>query len=1151
MKHIIKFVCKSIVTGVTATLLSAGLTAPAAVLSVNLTPYTSDAANIDSDETFGIASQGTVVGGWFNFNRSGGDNLQGPLTTSSLPFSDGSATTVNLSLTAPNSWASGFNAAYADTPLNQGLDDYTTTAPATSFTLTNLAANFPNGYKVIVYVGGFNANTGASISDGTTTYYYRPLNPPVAPVTFVQTTTTTAPGGANVAPIAQYAVFGDPTLLTNNSVTLTLNALFGGGAGLCGFQVVGVSAQELTARIWSGNANNDWDTTTLNWTNNVFGITNYTEGEAVTFNDQAVSATPTVNLTATRSPASVTVDGTKNYTFTGSGISGATGLTKKGSGTLTLSNPNAYTGATVISAGTLRLGAAGAIPDGSGNGDVSLAAGASMDLNGFNDGINGLSGAGTLDNTGGNATLTVGLDNDGGVFTGVIQGAVALTKQGTNALTLTGSSSHSGATIVAQGTLELNPLSSFSTSSTLVVSNAANLQASFTNGSGLFTSAGLSLNGGTALTIDYGNATVTGSGTPISTSGALNLNGVSQIAIKGNSFVNGSYTLISYSSKTGGGSISSTPAAMPPGMAATISDNGSAIVLNVTAPSIQSLAYTFGDGGIWATNAGVAYWNLGAAEYTEYAGGFGDAVEFGTSYSGFPLLGGTVTLTSDVHPNSITAIGSYTLTGSGRITGATGITMAGATAATFILDNTNTFTGVATVTSGTLQINQAGALGSTASGTVVSSGGSLALSNAITLTGEPLTLNGNGTSGNNGALRSLGTSNPVTVASPIILGSNARISTGTAGSELILNSPITDNGSNYTLFLNAGQTGSILRMNSANNVAGNVTVYTFRTNAGLMTFGVNNVFPAASLSVGGGLFDLNGTAQTFAGLLAGSEPTFGVITNSSASPSTLTINYSGTNSASLQSAISGLINIVKTGTGVQSFTGGAAMAHTYSGTTTINQGVLGVASDMSRVTNSLTVNSGGTLRGSGSAIGGPVTVNAGGTFYAGFASNAIGTLTISNNLSLAGDVIVALNKDQAQSNDVVNVTGALTYGGTLTILNIGSNTLTAGDTFTVFPTGGTGSFSSIVQPDGATVSFADGVITVVSVSAGPMLNFTDIGGGSLQFDWTGSYKLQWQTNSLTTGLNTNWVDYPGGGTSPVSVTVNPAIPSAFFRLATP
>ncbi|MEK7781250.1 MAG: autotransporter-associated beta strand repeat-containing protein, partial [Verrucomicrobiota bacterium] len=583
MKLTIKFVSKSLVTGVTAILLSAGLTTQAAVISVNLTPYTTDASNIDADETFGIASQGSVVGGWFNFNRSGGDNLQGPLTSSGLPFSDGSATTVNLSLTAPNSWASGFSGAYADTPLNQGLDDYTGTAPATSFTLTNLAANFPNGYKIIVYAGGFNTSRGASISDGTTTFYYRVDPAPITPYGSFSRTTQTTDLGATNNPIAQYAVFGDPVLLTANAITVRVDALYNGGAGLCGFQVIGVSAQELTARIWSGNANNNWDTTTLNWTNNVYGTTNYTEGEAVTFNDQAVSATPTVNLTATRSPASVTVDGSKNYTFTGSGINGATGLTKKGSGTLTLSNPNAYTGATVINAGTLRLGATGAIPDGSGNGDVSLASGATLDLNGFNDDINGLSGAGMLDNTGGNATLTVGLDNDGGAFTGVIQGAVALTKQGTNSLTLTGSSSHSGATIVAQGTVELNPLSAFSTTSTLVVSNGANLQASFTNGSGLSTSAGLRLNGGTALTIDYGNASVTGSGTPITTSGALNLNGVSQIAIKGHSFVNGSYTLISYTTKTGGGSISATPASLPPGMAATILDNGSTIVLNVTA----------------------------------------------------------------------------------------------------------------------------------------------------------------------------------------------------------------------------------------------------------------------------------------------------------------------------------------------------------------------------------------------------------------------------------------------------------------------------------------------------------------------------------------------------------------------------------------
>jgi fibronectin-binding autotransporter adhesin len=1127
-------------TAIVAVALISAITARAGVISVNLTPYTSDAANIDSDETFGIASEGTVTGGWFNFNRSGGDNLQGPLTSAGLPLADGSATTVNLSLTAPNSWASGFNAAYADTPLNQGLDDYTATTPATSFTLTNLAANFPNGYKVIVYVGGFNANTGASISDGTTTYYYRPLNPPVAPVTFVRTTSTTPPGGANVAPIAQYAVFGDPALLTNNSVTLTLNALFGGGAGLCGFQVIGVTAQELTARIWSGNLNNNWDTAILNWTNNIFGTTNYADGDPVTFNDAAIAASPTVNLTAARSPGSVTVDSTKNYNFTGSDISGATGLTKKNSGTLTLNNANTYTGNTTINGGTVQIGNAGAIPSGAGQGDVSVGTGATLDLNGVNANINGISGSGTLDNTGAAATLTVGLDNDSATFAGLIQGAVALAKQGTNTLTLTGSSSHSGATLIQQGTLSVMPLSSFSGSSSIVVSNGATLAANITNSAGLSSSSTVSLNGGTALTVDYGPAGSPGSVTPIATSGVLDLAGTSQIGISGNGFVVGDYPLITYGSKTGSGSISTTPAFLPPGMAATIQTTPTAVNLVVTAPSIQALYFTAGD-GVWATNTAPTYWNLGTAAYTEYPGGFGDAVIFGTSYSGFPTPGGTVTVDTDVHPYSILASGSYTLTGSGNITGATGIQMAGAPGTTLVLDNTNTYTGVTTISSGTLQINNGSALGATAGGTVVTAGASLALSNSMTLSGEPLTLNGNGTAGNNGALRTLDPVNPITVASPITLGSSARIAGGPAGSQLIITAPITDNGSNYTLFAQAPSASAVF-LNSAGNQVGNLQVF-----GALIRFGVSHTFPAASLSVGSGLFDLNGTSQTFAGLLQGSTPNSGVITNSSASPSTLTINYSGTNSASFASAISGPVNIVKEGTGVQSFAGGTAVTNSYSGTTTVNAGILGIATDLSRVTNSFIVNSGGTLRGSGNAIGGPVSINAGGTFYAGFAENALGTLTISNNLSLAGNVIAAINKDLSPSNDVVNVTGTLTYGGTLTVTNLGTNALVVGDSFQIFPAGGTGSFSSIISPLGATVAFADGVITVVSVAAGPTLDYTPLGNGVLQFSWTGAFKLQWQTNSLAVGLAGNWNDYPDTN-NPVNVTNNPTIPAAFFRL---
>ena len=58
------------------------------------------------------------------------------------------------------------------------------------------------------------------------------------------------------------------------------------------------------------------------------------------------------------------------------------------------------------------------------------------------------------------------------------------------------------------------------------------------------------------------------------------------------------------------------------------------------------------------------------------------------------------------------------------------------------------------------------------------------------------------------------------------------------------------------------------------------------------------------------------------------------------------------------------------------------------------------------------------------------------------------------------------------------------------------------------------------------------------------------GSQSLDFDWTGSFKLQWQTaNTLSAGLTTNWVDYPGGGSSPVSVPVGSSVGSAFFRLS--
>lgn len=1137
MKNVPHLIARSAAVWAAIALLSGGFSVRAAIISVNYIQASGHAIT----NNYGLAAQDSVAGGWLN--------LLNVVNATSLPFSDGTPSPVNLTGIQPGGFGVG-NAAYAGTPFISGNAVYSTTTPNPFATLTNLNAAFPNGYKVVVYLSGFLANRGASISDGTTTFYYMPITNaadiPAALASPVRTTQTTDLGNGN-NPIAQYAVFGDPVLLTNDTLTLTLDHLYGtGGAYLGGFQIIGASATDLAARVWRGNINNDWDTSTLNWTNIFYGTTNYADGDPVFFTDAAVAGSPTVNLTAPRSPGSVTVDSTKNYTFTGSGITGATGLTKRGSGTLTLSNPNTYTGNTTLSAGTLKLGAANVLPDGPGAGDVSIAAGATLDLNGNSEGINGLTGSGTVDNTGGAATLTVGLNNVGGTFPGALQGAAGLTKQGTNTLTLTGLSTHSGATTVAQGTLVLRPLSSFSGSSALVVSNGASLELVFTNGSGLFSTANVSFHGGTNLVVDYGNAAVTGFSTPLTTIGALNLNGVSQIGIKGVNFNVGTYTILSYASKTGAGSISTTPAFLPSGMVATIQDTGSAINLVVTTPSVQSLLWTQGDGE-WSTN-GLFNWNLGTAEYKEYPGGFGDIVTFDNTTFG------TVTVAHDVKPFSVTVGGNYTLTGPGRITGNTGLNRSGFAATVFVLDNTNTYTGLTVISNGMLQVNRPGALGATNVGTLVISGASLAIGNGVTLLGEPLTINGNGAgTTNGGALRSVDIVNPVTVAAPIILGSTARIRPADGG-ELIVSGPITDNGSNYTVFLHAGQTNTLLRLNSSGNVASNLTIYGVNPTRGTIRFGANSVFPTAALSVGGGLHDLNGTAQSFAGLFGGFDPQLGVVTNSSGTPATLTINYANTNAtASFQSVLAGPVNVIKEGAGVQSFAGGATIKHTYTGTTTINGGIFGISSDFSGVTNSFIVNSGGTLRGSNS-IGGPLTVNAGGTFYAGFASNQVSIINVSNHVVLGGNTIVALNKDAVASNDVINVTGTLQYGGTLTVLSLGTNALAVGDTFTIFPAVGgsrSGSFT-IVGPPGVTFGFdgPSGVLSVTSIGpvAPPTLNYTNLGGGVTQFSWTGAFKLQWQTNSAATGLSTNWVDYPNPA-NPVNVTNNPAIPATFFRLS--
>ncbi len=129
-------------------------------------------------------------------------------------------------------------------------------------------------------------------------------------------------------------------------------------------------------------------------------------------------------------------------------ISGTGQVHQDGSGTLTLSGINTYSGATTVSAGILKAGAGNVF---SANSAYAVAGGAVLALNSFDNTIGSLTGAGSV--TLGSGTLLTGGDNSSTVFSGAISGSGQIIKIGSGVLRLTGANSYSGYTSVNAGVL--------------------------------------------------------------------------------------------------------------------------------------------------------------------------------------------------------------------------------------------------------------------------------------------------------------------------------------------------------------------------------------------------------------------------------------------------------------------------------------------------------------------------------------------------------------------------------------------------------------------------------------------------------------------------------------------------------------------------
>jgi hypothetical protein len=215
----------------------------------------------------------------------------------------------------------------------------------------------------------------------------------------------------------------------------------------------------------------------------------------------------------------------------------------------------------------------------------------------------------------------------------------------------------------------------------------------------------------------------------------------------------------------------------------------------------------------------------------------------------------------------------------------------------------------------------------------------------------------------------------------------------------------------------------------------------------------------------------------------------------------------------------------------------------------------------------ISVASNGVLCGSGT-IAGAVAVQAGGTLSPGIPPGGIGRLFLQSLMpvSLAGVMQMELSKNGASlTNDVVQKTSLLAYGGSLVVTHFGPTALAQGDRFQLFVAGAySGAFSPLTLPPlsaglGWTNKLlVDGSIEVVPVTV-PTISGLAVFGTNLVFNVTGG--LPGGPFDVITATNiamplTNWSLRSSGtfdlsGNAPVTNAIIVGEPRRYFTIRIP
>lgn len=304
--------------------------------------------------------------------------------------------------------------------------------------------------------------------------------------------------------------------------------------------------------------------------------------------------------------------------------------------------------------------------------------------------------------TGTNSTIDLG----GGITanqSGMLFGDGDLTKTGAGTLVLTnGGSTHSGGLAVNGGTLHIGG----TTASAVTLASGATLQGGTPGSAGTGTIGALTLDDGSLSTFRIGGTTndqinITDTDGFTVTSGATH---TATIVPAGSLAVGNEFTLFDYVGTIQGDGVSGIAASIAnPHYALSVSDDVANTLVKLTIDSVDSVIWTGSGGSIW-DEENTTSWkresDSGASDFYTF-----DKVKFDDTSPA-----GTVTLSGTINPATVefNSSNNHTLSGGG-ISGSGGLTKAGTGITT--LNNSNSYTGLTDVQSGTLQIGNGGTTG--------------------------------------------------------------------------------------------------------------------------------------------------------------------------------------------------------------------------------------------------------------------------------------------------------------------------------------------------------------------------------------------------------------------------------------------------------